>query len=169
MTGIGFRQNELAQYAKPGHWNDPDMLEIGNGGMTDTEYKTHMSLWAMLAAPLLAGNDLRQMSAETLAILTNREVIAVDQDKFGKQGSQVWKSGDQEIWTRQLSGGDLAVAFFNRAKDEAKISVKWAEIGVSAKRKARDLWLHQNVDVTAPEFTTTVPGHGVMMLRISGR
>lgn len=169
MTGIGFRQNELAQYAKPGHWNDPDMLEIGNGAMTDTEYKTHMSLWAMLAAPLLAGNDLRQMSAETLAILTNREVIAVDQDKLGKQGSQAWKSGEQEIWTRQLSGGDMAVAFFNRAKDEAKINVKWADIGAPAKRKAQDLWLHQSVDVSAPEYTATVPGHGVVMLRVSGR
>jgi alpha-galactosidase len=134
--------------------------------MTGTEYRTHMSLWAMLAAPLLAGNDLRQMSPETLAILTNREVIAVDQDKLGKQGSQSWKSGDQEIWTRQLSGGDMAVAFFNRGKDEAKISVKWADIGAPAKRKARDLWLHQNVDASAPEYTATVPGHGVVMLRI---
>ena len=169
MTNIGFRQNELAQYAKPGHWNDPDMLEIGNGGMTDPEYRLHMSLWAMLAAPLLAGNDLRQMSPETLAILTNREVIAINQDKLGKQGSQAWKSGDQEIWTRQLAGGDMAVTFFNRGKDEAKISVKWANIGARAKRKARDLWLHQNVDASAPEYTATVPGHGVVMFRISGR
>jgi alpha-galactosidase len=169
MTNIGFRQNELAQYAKPGHWNDPDMLEIGNGAMTDTEYRTHMSLWAMLAAPLLAGNDLRQMSPETLAILTNREVIAIDQDKLGKQGSQAWKSGDREIWTRQLAGGDVAVAFFNRDKDEAKINVKWTDIGVPAKRKARDLWLHQNIDASAPEYTATVPGHGVVMLRISDR
>jgi alpha-galactosidase len=115
MTRIGFNQHELAQYAQPGHWNDPDMLEIGNGGMTDAEYKTHLSLWAMLAAPLLAGNDLRQMPPETLAILTNREVIAVDQDKLGKQGSRAWKSGDQEIWTRLLSGGAMAVAIFNRA------------------------------------------------------
>jgi alpha-galactosidase len=167
MTGIGFRQHELAQYASPGHWNDPDMLEIGNGGMTDTEYKTHMSLWAMLAAPLLAGNDLRQMSAETLAILTNREVIAIDQDKLGKQGSRAWKSGDQEIWTRQLSGGAMAVAFFNSAKDDAKISVKWADIGVPAKRKVRDLWLHQNVEAKSEEYSATVPGHGVVMLRLN--
>ena len=167
MTGIGFRQNELAQYASPGHWNDPDMLEIGNGGMSGDEYKTHMTLWAMLAAPLLAGNDLRQMSPETLAILTNREVIAVDQDKLGKQGSQAWKSGDQEIWTRQLSGGDMAVAFFNRARDEAKILVKWADIGVPTKRKARDLWLHQNIEIDTPEYTATVPGHGVVMLRVT--
>jgi len=166
MTGIGFRQNELAQYARPGHWNDPDMLEIGNGGMSDTEYKTHMSLWAMLAAPLLAGNDLRQMTPETLAILTNREVIAVDQDKLGKQGTRFSKNGDQEIWTRQLSGGAIAVAFFNRAKDEAKMSVKWADIGAPAKRKARDLWLHRDVEAKDPEYSVTVPGHGVVMLRL---
>jgi alpha-galactosidase len=166
MTGIGFRQNELAEYATSGHWNDPDMLEIGNGGMTGAEYKTHLSLWAMLAAPLLAGNDLRQMSPETLAILTNREVIAVDQDKLGKQGTRALKTGDQEVWTRQLSGGDVAVAFFNRAKDEAKIAVNWADLGIGPKRKARDLWLHQDVDVSAPEYSATVPGHGVVMLRI---
>src|SRR5713101_4562655 len=123
MTRIGFVQNELAQWAKPGHWNDPDMLEIGNGGMSETEYKTHMSLWAILAAPLLAGNDLRSMSPAILAILTNREVIAVDQDKDGKQGTRVWKSDDQEIWTRPLSGGAQAVAVFNRAAETTKVSV----------------------------------------------
>ena len=90
MSRIGFGQNELAASARPGHWNDPDMLEIGNGGMTEAEYRTHMSLWSILAAPLLAGNDLRSMSPEILAILTNREVIAVDQDKDGKQGKRVW-------------------------------------------------------------------------------
>jgi len=169
MTNIGFRQHQLAEYAKPGHWNDPDMLEIGNGGMTDAEYKTHMSLWAMLAAPLLAGNDLRQMSPETLAILTNREVIAVDQDRLGKQGSRAWQSGDQEVWTRQLAGGDIAVTLFNRSKDEAKITVKWADLAIPAKRKARDLWLHQNVDVSAAEYSATVAGHAVVMLRISKR
>ena len=167
MTRIGFSQHELAQYAQPGHWNDPDMLEIGNGGMTEAEYKTHMSLWAMLAAPLLAGNDLRQMTPETLAILTNREVIAVDQDKLGKQGNRVWQSGEQETWTRQLAGGAMAVAIFNRAKDEAKISVKWADVGAPPKRKVRDLWLHQDVDAKAPEYSATVPGHGVVMLRVN--
>ena len=166
MTRIGFGQNELAQWARPGHWNDPDMLEIGNGGMTETEYKTHMSLWAMLAAPLLAGNDLRNMSPSILGILTNREVIAVDQDKLGKQGKQVWKSGDQEIWTKPLSGGATAVALFNRGKDEAKVTVKWADLGVVKKKAARDLWLSQDVEAQGPEYTATVPGHGVVMLRM---
>lgn len=167
MTRIGFSQNELAPYAKPGHWNDPDMLEIGNGAMSETEYKTHMSLWAMLAAPLLAGNDLRSMSPEILAILTNREVIAVDQDKLGNQGKQVWKSGDQEIWSRRLSGRAQAIAFFNRAAEPAKVTVKWATIGIESKRRLRDLWLHQDVTWPGPEYSVTIPGHGVVMLRAS--
>jgi alpha-galactosidase len=167
MTRIGFSQNELAPYARPGHWNDPDMLEIGNGAMSEMEYKLHMSLWSILAAPLLAGNDLRSMSPEILAILTNREVIAVDQDKLGKQGKQVWKSGDQEIWRRELSGGAQAVAFFNRGTDPAKITVKWSEIGIEGKHRLRDLWLHQDVTWPGPEHSVTVPGHGVVMLRVS--
>jgi len=111
MTKIGFGQNDLAQWGKPGHWNDPDMLEIGNGAMTETEYKTHISLWSILAAPLLAGNDLRSMSPAILAILTNKEVLAIDQDKDGKQGARVWQSGEQEVWRRQLSGGAQAGRF----------------------------------------------------------
>ena len=167
MTRIGFSQNDLASWARPGHWNDPDMLEIGNGAMSETEYKTHMSLWCMLAAPLLAGNDLRNMSPEIVAILTNREVIAVDQDKDGKQGKQVWKSGDQEIWTRSLSGGARAVALFNRAADPAKLTVHWADLGISEKAHLRDLWLHQNIEWPGPEYSVTIPGHGVVMLRVT--
>ncbi len=167
MTRIGFSQNELAQWARPGHWNDPDMLEIGNGAMSETEYKTHMSLWAILAAPLLAGNDLRIMTPATLAILTNREVIAVDQDKAGKQGSQIWKSGDQEIWTRSLAGGDTAVAIFNRAAEPAKVTRSWAELGINPKSKVRDLWEHRAVSVDGAEYSVMVPGHGVVMMRVS--
>jgi alpha-galactosidase len=167
MSGIGFRQDELAQWARPGHWNDPDMLEIGNGAMSETEYKTHMSLWSILAAPLLAGNDLRSMSPAILEILTNREVIAVDQDKDGKQGKRVWKGGDQEIWTRELSGGALAVALFNRSAEPAKVTVRWADLGISGPSRLRDLWLHQDLTWPAAEYTTTVPGHGVVLLRSS--
>jgi len=167
MSRIGFGQNDLASWAGPGHWNDPDMLEIGNGAMSETEYKNHMSLWCMLAAPLLAGNDLRSMSPEILAILTNREVIAIDQDKLGKQGKQVWKSGEQEAWARPLAGGAQAVTFFNRANEPAKISVKWADIGISGKWKLRDLWLHQDVEWPGAEYSQTIPGHGVVMLRLS--
>jgi alpha-galactosidase len=167
MTRIGFGQNDLAPWAKPGHWNDPDMLEIGNGGMSETEYQTHMSLWAILAAPLLAGNDLRSMSPAILSILTNREVLAVNQDKAGRQGSRVWKSGDQEMWTRQLANGDTTLAIFNRAAEPAKVTVRWGEIGLSGKGHMRDLWLHQDVAWPGLEYGVTVPGHGVIMLRLS--
>jgi len=168
MTRIGFNQNDLAPYAKIGHWNDPDMLEIGNGAMTNDEYKTHMSLWAILAAPLLAGNDLRSMTPEILAILTNKEVIAVDQDKLGKQGQRAWQSGEQEIWTRQLNGGAIAVAVFNRANAEAKMTLRPADLKLNGMRKARDLWTHQEVAWPSDgEYSVTVPGHGVVMLRLS--
>ena len=167
MTRIGFSQNDLAPYAKPGHWNDPDMLEIGNGAMTNDEYKTHMSLWAILAAPLLAGNDLRSMSPEILAILTNRDVIAVNQDKLGKQGQRAWQSGEQEVWTRQLAAGGWAVAFFNRGKDPATITVKPADLKITGKWKVRDLWSHQDVVWSGSEYSATVPSHGVVMLRLS--
>jgi alpha-galactosidase len=167
MTRIGFSQNDLASYAKPGHWNDPDMLEIGNGAMTNDEYKTHMSLWAILAAPLLAGNDLRSPSPEILAILTNRDVIAVNQDKLGKQGQRAWQSGEQEVWTRQLAGGGWAVAFFNRGKDAVPISVKPADLKITGKWKARDVWSHQDVAWSESEYSATVPSHGVVMLRLS--
>jgi alpha-galactosidase len=166
MTRIGFGQNDLAPWGKPGHWNDPDMLEIGNGGMSEDEYRTHMSLWAILAAPLLAGNDLRSMTPAILNILTNREVIAVDQDKAGKQGTRVWKSGDQEIWSRPLSGGATAIAIFNRATEPAKIIVRWSELSISGKH-LRDLWLHQDMAWPGSEYALTVPGHGVVMLRAS--
>ena len=166
MTRIGFGQNDLAPWAKPGHWNDPDMLEIGNGGMTEDEYKTHMSLWAILAAPLLAGNDLRSMTPAILNILTNREVIAVDQDKDGKQGTRVWKSGDQEIWSRPLSGGARAIAIFNRASESAKVTVRWADLGITGKGRLRDLWQQQDIAWPGPEYVLTVPAHGVVMLRV---
>lgn len=169
MTRIGFGQNDLATYARPGHWNDPDMLEIGNGGMSETEYKTHMSLWAILAAPLLAGNDLRNMTPATLAILTNREVIAIDQDKAGKQGKRAWKSGDREVWVRELAGGARAVALFNRAAEPAQVKVLWADLGIKEKSRLRDVWEHKDVPWPGPEYSATIPGHGVVMLRVSGR
>jgi alpha-galactosidase len=167
MERIGFGQDALAPYAAPGHWNDPDMLEIGNGGMTDTEYRTHMSLWSMLAAPLMAGNDVRDMSESVKQILLNREVIAIDQDKAGKQAARVWKGGDQEIWTRPLSGDDRAIALFNRGKDAASITLKWADAGFSkSPARARDLWLHTDVALRGASYTAEVPSHGVVLLRV---
>ncbi len=168
MTKIGFSQDELAIWAAPGHWNDPDMLEIGNGGMTDDEYRTHMSLWAILAAPLLAGNDLRNMTPTILEILTNREVIAVNQDKDGKQGRRIAKSGDQEVWAKPLFDGGLAIGLFNRGDAPAKITVKWSDLGLkSAPVRIRDLWTHSDLKLDGLEYSSTVPVHGVVMLRLS--
>jgi len=168
MTNIGFSQDELAPWAAPGHWNDPDMLEVGNGGMNDDEYRTHMSLWSILAAPLLAGNDLRNMSPAILEILTNREVIAVNQDKAGKQGRRIAKSGDQEVWAKALFDGGQAIGLFNRGGAPAKITVKWTDLGMkSAPASARDLWAHGDLKLDGAEYSVTVPAHGVMMLKIA--
>jgi alpha-galactosidase len=166
MSKIGFDQDKLAEYAKPGHFNDPDMLEIGNGGMSETEYRTHMSLWSILAAPLLAGNDLRQMPPGILDILTNAEVIAVNQDKEGKQGSRISKEGDREIWSRKLGGGALAVGLFNRSDEAAKMKVTWKQLGVKGPSQVRDLWLHKDVSASNAGYEATVPAHGVALLRL---
>jgi alpha-galactosidase len=166
MANIGFKQDVLSPWAKPGHWNDPDMLEIGNGGMSDTEYQTHMSLWSMLAAPLLAGNDLRTASPAMLAILTNGDVIAIDQDKLGKQAHRVWQAGQQEIWVRDLAGGDRAVAIFNRGTDTAAVKLKWSELEMKTPTQAKNLWSHQDEKLQGPELTTSVPAHGVVLLRV---
>ncbi len=164
MSRNGFSQNGRQGAAGPGHWNDPDMLEIGNGGMTDAEYRTHMSLWSMLAAPLIAGNDLTKMTPDILAILTNREVIAVDQDKLGKQGYRVQQDGDLEIWKKPLSGGATAIALFNRGPQAAAMTADWAKLGVGSNPKIRDLWAHRSFR-SPGHYTVTVPSHGVVMLR----
>lgn len=162
-------QAGLAPFAGPGHWNDPDMMEIGNGGMTDVEYRTHFSMWAILAAPLIAGNDLANMSEATRAILTNREVIAVDQDPRGVQGDRVWKEGDLEIWARPLQGGGRAVVLFNRGETPADITVTWAQLHYPdhLSARVRDLWAHRDLPRARGAFTARrVAPHGVVMVRI---
>ena len=167
MSLIGFSQAGLAKYAGPGHWNDPDMLEVGNGGMTEDEYRTHMTLWAILAAPLLAGNDLSKMTPQTLVLLTNREVIAVDQDPMGKQGDRVWAEGPREIWAKPLSGGAKAVGLFNRADTPREMSLQLSTVGSGNDAKLRDLWA--GADITAEDgvYTVRVPAHGAVMLKVS--
>jgi alpha-galactosidase len=120
---------DLNGYARPGHWNDPDMLEVGNGGMTATEYRSHFSLWAILAAPLMAGNDLRSMTPEIHDILTNKEVIAIDQDPLGRQGRRVAKDGDLEVWAKQMQDGSRAVVLLNRGASPQPVTVNWEQIG----------------------------------------
>ena len=165
MAVIGFGQAGLAKFAKPGNWNDPDMLEVGNGGMTAVEYRTHMSLWALLAAPLLAGNDLTKMTPETLAILTNREVIAIDQDAAGRQGDRVRAEGPLEVWAKPLGGGAQAVGLFNLADQPAYIDVDFAEVGFKGPVKARDVWGAKDLG-KLKTYRAMVPGHGVVLLRI---
>jgi alpha-galactosidase len=114
VVSIADMNEPLWPYAGPGHWNDPDMLEVGNGGLTTSEYRSHFSLWAMMAAPLIAGNDIANMDEATRSILLNREVIAVDQDRLGIQGRRVWKDGARELWVKPLAGGARAVLLFNR-------------------------------------------------------
>ena len=167
MVEIGFSQAGLAKYAGPGHWNDPDMLEVGNGGMTEDQYRTHMTLWVILAAPLLAGNDLSKMSPPTLAMLTNKEVIAVDQDPLGKQGDRVSAVGPTEIWSKPLSNGAQAVALFNRSETEKSISFRPRDIGFAKSFKLRDLWQGREVTATGDTYTATVPAYGAVLLKVS--
>ena len=168
MSAIGFdKQTNLEKYAGPGHWNDPDMLEVGNGGMTNVEYQTHMSLWAMLSAPLLAGNDLRNMTPAIHDILTNKEVIAIDQDKLGDQGRRFSKDGGGEAWYKQLANGDLAVGLFNRGEGMESVVAQWEILGLKGKHKVRDLWTHTDLGSFRDGYSAAVQAHGVILLRIA--
>jgi alpha-galactosidase len=159
----------LESYAGPGHWNDPDMLEVGNGGMSVTEYQSHFSLWCILAAPLIAGNDLAHMTPEIGNILMNKELIAVDQDPLGTEGTRVRKNGDKEIWVRPLQDGSRAVVLFNRGAAETEISVNWEDVGCPANSSAavRDLWLKKDLGKFAGKFSAQVPSHGVAALKVT--
>lgn len=159
-------QADLTAYAGPGHWNDPDMLEVGNGGMTEAQDRAQFSLWAILAAPLIAGNDLGHMSAATRTILTNREVIAVDQDPLGVEGHRAWKDGDGEIWVRPLTGGREAVVLLNRGDKPLRIRLDWSALRLPdyLPVEFRDLWRHENLPVTKRSLTLDVPPTAVRML-----
>jgi alpha-galactosidase len=170
ITGLIDQDAPLSAYAGPGHWNDPDMLEVGNGSLTDDENKSHLSMWAMLAAPLLAGNDLRSMSASTTTILTNAEVIAVDQDPLGHQGQlMATPQSGLQVWSKTLSGDNVrAVALLNRNGSSASISVKFMDVGLSSEASVRDLWQHADLGTFNGSYTAmNVPSHGVVMLRIA--
>ncbi len=168
MAAIGFSQAGLSKFAHPGAWNDPDMLEVGNGGMKPDEYRTHMSLWALLAAPLLAGNDLAKMSPETVAILTNPEVLAIDQDAAGHQGDRVWAEGQLETWAKPLAGGAEAVGLFNRSDQPAYIEVDFKDVGVPAPQSVRDVWAKTVISPVGGRYKALVPSHGVALLRVQG-
>jgi alpha-galactosidase len=166
MALIGFSQAGLSKYAAPGHWNDPDMLEVGNGGMTADNYRLHMALWAMLAAPLIAGNDLSQMTDETKSILMNRGVIAIDQDKIGKQGDRLFADGPHEVWTKPLADGGMAVAMFNRGEITESSSVTLKQLGVKKPKSITDVWTNQPVEAKDGVITAMIPRRGVLLMRI---
>jgi alpha-galactosidase len=168
VTAILDAEDEIYSYAGPGHWNDPDMLEVGNGGMTTNEYRSHFSFWTLLAAPLIAGNDVRDMKPEIHDILTNKEVIAVDQDSLGRQGRRVWKSGDLEVWSKPLAGGGRAVILFNRGETEKEVTASWTDLDYPASVSAavRDLWQKKDLGKFTGKFSAPVASHGVVMVTV---
>jgi alpha-galactosidase len=165
MSLIGFMQNGLEKYAGNGHWNDPDMLEVGNG-LTHVESVTHMSLWAILAAPLLAGNDLSNVTPDTISVLANKEVVAVDQDTLGRQGHRLSEVGPLDIWVRDLSNGDKVIGLFNRGVDAHELHFRAESVGWKT-AKARDLWKHEDLGILPDNYAVLIPRRGAVMLRIT--
>ncbi|MFD7819531.1 NPCBM/NEW2 domain-containing protein [Streptomyces sp. NPDC059785] len=168
MLSILKQNLPLAPYAGPGHWNDPDMLEVGNGGMTDTEYRSHFSMWSVMAAPLLIGSDLRTASAATLGILGNEEVVAVDQDPLGRQGTVLSAEGGRWVVAKEMADGSRAVALFNESGSAQRISTSARAVGLPAASgyALRDLWQHRTSH-TAGTIAATVPAHGTVLVRVS--
>ncbi len=179
VTRIIDMQADLRQYAGPGHWNDPDMMEVGNGKLTPNEDRAHFAMWCMLAAPLIAGNDLRQMSPQTLSVLTNKAVVAVDQDPLGVQGFRLATKDSVDTWVKPLAGGDWALCFLNRGRQPRPVAFDWktqpihddvARRDLAADRtryKIRNLWTGREAGTTAKPFQAQVLGHDVVMLRLS--
>jgi alpha-galactosidase len=179
VTNIIDRQADLAEYAGPGHWNDPDMLIVGLNGKgkytspkgwpspNETEYRSHMSLWCLMAAPLLATCDLRNMDASTRAILTATEVIAVNQDRVGKQARRTIKDRDLEIWKKPLSDGQYALGLLNRGRDTQELKIKWSDIALGRAWKVRDLWTRADIGVFRDSYTTKLASHETRVLRLT--
>jgi len=177
MIGIVDKQRDLAKYAGPGHWNDPDMLEVGNGGMTNEEYKTHFSMWCMMAAPLMAGNDLANMSEETKEILTNKELIAIDQDPIGQQASCYRDNGDYEIWGRALENDEKVICLLNRSDEEKEVQVNFTSLLKTSDNywytypynledyKVRDVWEQKEVKTDKNIIMVKMPPHSVKVYR----
>ncbi|KAL6583670.1 hypothetical protein OROMI_002959 [Orobanche minor] len=169
MTSRADLNDKWASYAGPGGWNDPDMLEVGNGGMTAEEYRSHFSIWALVKAPLLIGCDIRSVDNETLATLSNREVIAVNQDKLGVQGKKIKKDGDLEVWGGPLSGNRVAVVLWNRGSTETKITATWSDVGFDSTTvvDARDLWAHSTQTSINGHISANVAPHDCKMYVLS--
>ena len=169
ITAIADSQADLHPFAGPDRWNDPDMLEIGNGGMTEDEYRSHFSLWAILAAPLMAGNDLRSMTPETRAILTAPEVVMVDQDPLGRQGRRVRKGSATEVWARELLGGTHAVLLLNRGDEPTNARVTWVDLGARSAQSAavRDLWARADLGDHDGSYERALAPHACALLKVA--
>jgi alpha-galactosidase len=163
------QQEGLQAYAGPGHWNDPDMLEVGNGELTLAENRSHFSMWAMLASPLLAGNDLPNMKPEVKSILTNRDVIAIDQDPLGKQASRVYSDGEVEVWARHLDGGAIAVAVLNAGSDRYSthpFHLSLTKLGLNGTQQAKDLWTGKDMELTN-NMPVELASHDILLVRVA--
>ena len=167
IAAAGFGQNGKEGAAKPGAWNDPGLLQTGNGGMTADQSRMQLNLWAVLAAPMMLGNDVRIMTRESVALLSNRELIAVNQDKLGRQGKRVVQSGDTQVWARPLADGSLAVAFFNTGARTTSVAVTWEQLGIEGPRLARDLWWRENLGIANNSYRVVLIGGASMLLRFS--
>jgi alpha-galactosidase len=163
----GFNQNGLEKWAGPGHWNDPDMLEVGNGNLTPDENYTHMTLWCMLSAPLLIGCDMPKMDPFIVSLFSNDEVLAVSQDAAGKQGWRATQDGQKEVWIKPLADGSLAVAFFNRGDAPADVSAQWAQLKLDGPQAVRDLWRQKDLGVQQTGYTVNVAAHGAELFKVT--
>ena len=176
MSRIGFNQNGHEKFAGPGHFNDPDMLVVGKVGwgpqlhptrLTPNEQYTHISLWCLLASPLLIGCDMTQLDDFTMNLLANDEVLEVDQDPLGRQAARVAADGQLEVWAKDMEDGSKAVGLFNRGENEALVTAKWSNLGLTGKQTVRDLWRQKDVGAFANEFRASVPRHGVVLVKVS--
>ena len=167
VVALGFGENNgIEHFAGPGHWNDPDMLEVGNGKLTLDENRLHMSQWALLGAPLLAGNDLANTKPEILAILTNREVIAIDQDPLGAQGHRVWRTGPIDVWIKPLADGSKAVGIYNTGEPQGPVTVQFRDLGMGKSATVRQVWEGEDLGRLENSFTVSVPTHGVVLIKV---
>ncbi len=176
MAGIGFRQADLFSYAGPGHWNDPDMLVVGNVGwgpnlhpsrLTVDEQYTHISLWCLLAAPLLIGCPLEQLDDFSRSLLTNDEVLQVNQDPLGRQAQRIAQNGDAEVWAKAMEDGSYAVGLFNRnIVKSGKVTVSWKDLKLNGTCRVRDLWRQKNLGNFGTSYTAEVAAHGVVLIRV---
>jgi alpha-galactosidase len=167
VTQAGFALNGKEAFTGPGRINDPGLIQVGNGGMTPDEYRTQLNLWAVLAAPMMLGNEVRIMTKDTLALLTNPEVIAIDQDPSARQAKRVAQNGETEVWARTLADGSIAIGFFNRGSQSAPVAVSWEQLGITGPWRARDLWWHQNIGNANGRYVVFLTGHTSLLLRLS--